>query len=78
MALKAAQNGEKNAAALKELMYQEISRQDLAKIEYVEIVDAVTMQPVTELKEQVMIALAVRFGKTRLIDNIMIPQNCED
>ena len=78
MAQKAAQNGEKNAAALKELIYQEISRQDLAKIEYVEIVDAVTMQPVTELKEQVMIALAVRFGKTRLIDNIMIPQNCED
>jgi pantoate--beta-alanine ligase len=44
----------------------------LANIDYVEIVDGKTVQPVEKLSGEVLIALAVKFGKTRLIDNIIL------
>lgn len=34
-----------------------------------EVIDAMTMQPVSEIKENVLVAMAVYIGKTRLIDN---------
>jgi pantoate--beta-alanine ligase len=43
-----------------------------AKIEYVEIVDAKTLQPLKNIDRPALIALAVRIGSTRLIDNILI------
>lgn len=46
-----------------------ISDEPLAKIDYVEIVNADTLKQVEELKGNILIALAVYIGKTRLIDN---------
>ena len=43
-----------------------------AEIDYIEIVDAETMEAIDRLSGRVMIALAVRFGKTRLIDNCVV------
>jgi pantoate--beta-alanine ligase len=43
-----------------------------AKIQYIEIVDLKELQPVKKIKGKVMIALAVYFGRARLIDNIRI------
>jgi pantoate--beta-alanine ligase len=43
-----------------------------AKIEYVEIVDAKTLQPLIKIDRLVLVAVAVRIGSTRLIDNILI------
>lgn len=40
-------------------------------IDYIECVDANTLAPISKIKGRVMIALAVKFGKTRLIDNIV-------
>lgn len=40
-----------------------------ARIDYIEVVDALTMQPVSEIKSSVVVAMAVYIGKTRLIDN---------
>lgn len=50
-----------------------IGRTGIACIEYVEIVDAETLKPEAGIKaKKVLIALAVRFGKTKLIDNVIV------
>ncbi|MHB8172632.1 MAG: pantoate--beta-alanine ligase [Thermincolia bacterium] len=64
--------GEKDAGKVKEVMVAMIEREPLAKIDYVELADLHNLKPVTTLEGPVLIALAVRFGKTRLIDNIMV------
>jgi len=43
----------------------------LARIDYVEIVDAEKLVPVKKIKGTVTIVLAVFIGKTRLIDNMV-------
>ncbi len=44
----------------------------LGRIQYIQIVDTYHLRPVDEIKGEVMVALAVFFGKTRLIDNVII------
>ncbi|WP_461811254.1 pantoate--beta-alanine ligase [Faecalimonas sp.] len=46
-----------------------IKEEPLAKIDYVSMVDALTMQPVEKVEKDVLVAMAVYIGKTRLIDN---------
>lgn len=46
-----------------------IDAEPLAKIDYVSMVDALTMQPVEKVDNDVLVAIAVYIGKTRLIDN---------
>lgn len=46
-----------------------IEAEPLAKIDYVSMVDALTMQDVTTVDRDVLVAMAVYIGKTRLIDN---------
>ena len=46
-----------------------IEAEPLAKIDYVSMVDALTMQPVERVERDVLVAMAVYVGKTRLIDN---------
>lgn len=46
-----------------------IEAEPLAKIDYVSMVDALTMQPVKKVDKDVLTAMAVYIGKTRLIDN---------
>ena len=46
-----------------------IEAEPLAKIDYVSVVDALTMQPVEKIDKNVLVAMAVYIGKTRLIDN---------
>jgi pantoate--beta-alanine ligase len=43
-----------------------------AKLDYLEIVDNRSLQKVTEITQNVIIAIALYIGKTRLIDNIKI------
>ena len=50
-------------------MQKVIESQPLAKIDYISVVDALTMQPVKKVDRNVLIAMAVYIGKTRLIDN---------
>jgi pantoate--beta-alanine ligase len=49
-----------------------IEEAPLARIDYVELVDAETLRPLDSLGEKSLLALAVFFGKTRLIDNIQL------
>ncbi len=46
-----------------------IEAEPLARIDYVSVVDALTMQPVDRVEKDVLVAMAVYIGKTRLIDN---------
>lgn len=46
-----------------------IEKEPLAKIDYISVVDALTMQPVEKVEKNVLVAMAVYIGKTRLIDN---------
>ena len=46
-----------------------VDTEPLAKIDYISVVDANTMQPVQEITSPVLVAMAVYIGSTRLIDN---------
>lgn len=63
--------GERDAAAVKRQMSAIIEAEPLARIDYVEVVDGATMQPVDTLGRSVLAALAVYIGSTRLIDNFI-------
>jgi len=49
-----------------------IGRESGGRIDYVEMVDTDELRPVKTIKGETLVALAVFFGKTRLIDNIII------
>ena len=44
----------------------------LARVDYIEIVDNETLEPVETISDRCLIALAVFLGKTRLIDNTVL------
>ena len=65
------QAGERRSASVEAAAKEELAQEALAAVEYVMLVDAASMQPVAEIKQPVVLALAVRIGKTRLIDNLL-------
>ncbi|HYP51683.1 MAG TPA: pantoate--beta-alanine ligase [Pyrinomonadaceae bacterium] len=66
-------NGERSASRLVELIAQTINAEPRAHLEYVAAVDNETMQPVERIEDDpVLLNVAVRFGKTRLIDNTVL------
>ncbi len=69
-------DGERQAQPLKAALYEVIASEPLARIDYVAVCDPQTLAPVEVLPETVLVALAVHFGRTRLIDNALytIPQ----
>ena len=62
-------NGEKDCSVIIEEMERLIEAEPLARIDYVRIVDSVTMQQIFFLDRPALCAMAVYIGKTRLIDN---------
>ncbi|MCE5221658.1 MAG: pantoate--beta-alanine ligase [Clostridium sp.] len=62
-------DGERNANKLKAIIKEEISKEPLAKIDYVQIVDSDSLENVEAIEKNVLIPIAVYIGKTRLIDN---------
>lgn len=66
------QAGERNVAKVKSLLEQMIKTSPGADIGYVEIYDARDLAQLEEIQGQVLIALAVKFGTTRLIDNLLV------
>ena len=66
-----AESGEKSADAIVSAMKKVIEAEPMAKIDYVQAVDAVSVEPITEMKPPVLVAMAVYIGKTRLIDNFI-------
>ena len=59
-------------AVLEDSIRKVLASASLAEVEYVAIVGADNLQPVTRVAGECLVALAVRFGKTRLIDNVTV------
>lgn len=66
-------NGERNASALAQIVENKIASEPLARIDYVAVVNNEDLEPVDKIDDkEVLVAVAVRFGKVRLIDNIIL------
>ncbi|MCI9530795.1 MAG: pantoate--beta-alanine ligase [Lachnospiraceae bacterium] len=63
------EDGERDGAKIREAILGSLDREPLAKVDYVEVVDAETLEPVEDIHRPILAALAVYIGKTRLIDN---------
>jgi pantoate--beta-alanine ligase len=61
--------GETSASALLGLVHAELAKEPLAEIEYVKLCDPETLDEVERVEDAALLALAVRFGRARLIDN---------
>jgi len=69
----AVKEGERSAGRLAEIVRSKIMSEPLAQIDYVSVVNSETLAPVDKIEENaVLIAVAARFGNTRLIDNMVI------
>ena len=66
------EKGETDANKVLEEMKNLINKEPLARIDYVEAVDGVTMMPVDKIEKDTLVAMAVYIGKTRLIDNFSV------
>ena len=60
------------AAALRTGIREGIEAAPSARIDYVELSDPLTLEPLSEIKGRALVSLAVFIGKTRLIDNLML------
>ena len=60
-----------NAKQTEHMIQSDIRKKTSGTIDYISCVDAETLRPLKTFKGKVMIALAIKFGKTRLIDNII-------
>lgn len=71
-AMKAIEQGEQDAAAIKAKITEKLNTCPLARIDYVEVVSFDNIQPIDKIEGAVLIAIAVYIGTTRLIDNRII------
>jgi pantoate--beta-alanine ligase len=67
--------GERNSLQLIELMRATLGREPLLALDYAEIVDADSLEPVPRLRGACLMLLAARVGKTRLIDNALVTES---
>ncbi|MCL6466148.1 MAG: pantoate--beta-alanine ligase [candidate division WOR-3 bacterium] len=65
-------DGERDARKVKRAMRRIIQNSSSGRIDYIEIVDTDYLKPIQLIKNEILIALAVYFGKARLIDNLIV------
>ncbi|MFC1862074.1 4-phosphopantoate--beta-alanine ligase, partial [Chloroflexota bacterium] len=66
--------GEQDAEKVRQKMIGLIQKQPLATIDYVSIADPETLKELDKVKPPALVSLAVKIGKTRLIDNVVLGQ----
>lgn len=66
------ESGERDGDALRTLMRKLVNAEPLARLDYVSAADPQTLQEARALGKEVLLSLAVFFGRTRLIDNVLI------
>ncbi len=65
--------GQTDAEALRQVMLETLKQEPLAQVDYVSIADPQSLQELTTIDQRgALVSLAVRIGKTRLIDNLML------
>jgi pantoate--beta-alanine ligase len=70
------QAGQRSAASLLAALLARIESAPAARLEYAAIVDAENLRPVERIEGRALVALAVWFGSTRLIDNVIL-ESCQ-
>ena len=65
--------GERDAETLRAIMSSTIAKESLAREEYVSAADPDTLAELNLIRDSVLISIAARIGKTRLIDNFILP-----
>jgi pantoate--beta-alanine ligase len=73
----ALRSGERDAAALLRTVRRVLASEPTVEVEYVAIVEPATLAPVQTVDADTVVALAVRLGRTRLIDNIILGQGLD-
>ena len=63
------QSGERNSEVIIKLIEEILNSEKLARVDYIEVVDSLSMEKVERIEKSVLVAIAVFIGKTRLIDN---------
>jgi pantoate--beta-alanine ligase len=66
------QKGVRNSLQIQSAMRRILDGEPKARVDYAEIVDAETFQPLTQMNRDAYVLLAVKFGETRLLDNMLI------
>jgi len=66
------QGGEKDAEKIRRQMTSLVQKEPLARIDYVSIADTETLEELNSIDHPALTSLAVRIGKTRLIDNMLL------
>jgi len=64
--------GERNAAKIRRKMTSLIQKEPLARIDYISIADSNTLEELRKIDRPALVSLAVKIGRTRLIDNITL------
>jgi pantoate--beta-alanine ligase len=64
--------GERDSARIVDAMRKIIENEQLAQVDYIEIFDADSLEEISRVEGNVLIALAVKFGSARLIDNMVV------
>ena len=66
------ETGERDSHIIKTGMKRLIDAEALANLDYIEIVDLDNFEPIDKIKKEALIAIAVYFGKVRLLDNLIV------
>jgi pantoate--beta-alanine ligase len=74
-AQKLAENSHLDALSLQHAVRRVLDQEPRAQVDYVEIVDAETFQPVANVNRPAYVLVAAKFGQTRLLDNLLIAFN---
>ena len=67
----AIEKGERDSKKIIDIITNNINTEKLAKIDYVEIVDPLSIENIDKIENSALVAMAVYIGKTRLIDNFI-------
>lgn len=70
--------GVRDALHLKDVLQSTLRKERLAAVDYAEIVDAESFEPVSRISKACYVLLAVFIGKTRLIDNLYVGPNTSE
>jgi pantoate--beta-alanine ligase len=71
---KEANSGESSAQRLRASALSILAAEPAAQLDYLEIIDADTLEPIADTTHGALVAVAASFGSTRLIDNLLLPR----
>jgi pantoate--beta-alanine ligase len=66
------QNGTRDAFSLQSAIHRVLNEESRAKLDYAEIVDAQTFEPLTHINRKAYVLIAAKLGETRLLDNMLV------